>query len=240
MTIGVTDPGLAYYVGRIERKEPYTFVRMGDGEWSAILSDRARTSSGSQALRIRRLRKMMRASIIQAHRDANYIVAMRPGSQRPGIENWLNHNKPLWLKWRDCRVFYKASRHGHLYPFIKALRETDLPIVVVGPERLKALNGRVFPIAEFIKIPNKDCFVLIDQIMLKVLSLARPAIVMFSAGPAAKVMCWQLHSRIGGQSFLLDLGSLWDPYVGKHTRRYHKQMLREPWRIKANLTGERP
>lgn len=240
MTIQVTDPGLMHYVERIERNEPFTFVRMGDGEWSAILGDRTRTSSGSQALNIRRLRKMMRQSIIQAHRDVNYVVTMRPGSQRPGIENWLEHNKPAWLKFKDCRVFYKASKQSKLYPFIQALRESKLPIIVVGPERLKKLHGRVFGIVEFIKIPNKDCFVMIDQLMLRVLALQRSAIVLFSAGPAAKIMCWHLHSQIGGQSFLLDLGSLFDPYVGKRTRQYHKRLLREPWRIKANLTGIMP
>jgi hypothetical protein len=212
---------------------------MGDGEWSAILQDRPRTSSGSQGLRIKRLKQLMRMSVINAYKDARYILSMRPGSQRAGIEVWLSHNQAKHIKWHDCRVFYQSSKHGKLYPFIKAVRECGYPVTIVGPERLRAMNGKVFDIAHFVKIPNKDCFVLQESIMQQVLDIGEPSFVMFSAGPAAKVMCWQLHSKIGGDSFLFDLGSLFDPYVGKRTRTYHKLLLREPWRIKKNLTGHR-
>lgn len=234
----VQKPGLQYYVERLKVGDPYTFIRYGDGEWSAIMQDRPRTSSRSQGLRIPALKKQMKKSIIKAPDVDNYIAATRPGSQRPGIGDWLRENKPDHLHFHDCRVFYQASKHGRLYPFIKALREHALPVIVVGPERLKALHERVFDITGFVTIPNKDCFVERDRIMLEVLSYTMPKIVLLTAGPAAKIMAFHLYHRIGAGSFIIDLGSLWDVYTGKASRSYQKIMLREPWRIRANLTGE--
>ncbi len=238
MTIEVFAPGLEYYVSRLRDKQCYTWIRLGDGEYSAILQDRKITSSRSQRLDIRALRKQVRKVIIQCPDADNFILSTRPGSERPGIGVWLQRNKPAHLHFHDCRVFYQASKHGRLYPFIRALRDSELPVIVVGPERLKALHERVFDISGFVTIPNKDCFVERDRIMLEVLSYTMPKIVLLTAGPAAKVMAFHLYHRIGAESFILDMGSLWDVYTGKASRSYHKIMLREPWRIRANLTGE--
>ena len=57
--IEVYDPGLQYYVDMLNGGQPYTFIRMGDGEWSAIMGDRGRTSSGSQTLHHESLRNGM-------------------------------------------------------------------------------------------------------------------------------------------------------------------------------------
>ena len=150
MTIEVFAPGLEYYVSRLRDNQCYTFTRLGDGEWSSILQDRKRTSSRSQRLDIRALRKQMRKVIIQCPDADNFILSTRPGSERPGIGVWLQRNKPAHLHFHDCRVFYQASKHGRLYPFIRALRDSELPVIVVGPERLRALHGRVFDISGFV------------------------------------------------------------------------------------------
>lgn len=241
MSIEVFAPGLDYYVKRLESGEPYSFVRMGDGEWSAILQDRGRTSSGSQVLSITLLKKLMRQMMMECPTSPNFIIGMRPGSQRPGIEHWLEKNARPHINWHDCRVLYQASRHGELYPWVKAIREHKLPTVVVGPIRHATLNGQMFNIKQHVVIPNKDCFAQQDRIMQEVALSGRPAIVLFSAGPAAKVMIWQLWKRgLGEQSYMLDVGSLLDPYTVplKVTRKYHKTLRDDPGIIRRNLTGE--
>ena len=176
--------------------------------------------------------------IARAPDDPRYILSLRQTSYRANITGWLEQHTPAHVQWHDCTVFYKASKKGQLYPFVKALREIEIPIVVIGPERLQELDPKVFPIARHVVIPNKNCWMLREGILKEALINREPALYSITAGPAAKVFAWSLFQRVGQHSWILDLGSLWDVYVGKASRTYHKGMLKNPVIIKRNLTGE--
>ena len=235
-------PGLQYYVDRIKSGRPYSFVRHGDGEWVAgITHRRNRTSSGSQRLDIPSLQKDMYRSLTQCHIADNYIVGLRPSSLVPkkmrGVKEWLERNIPKGVRWHDCRVFYSSSYHGDLFPLIDTLRNLTMPLIFVGPARLEGLrNQGIFPKAQYITIPDRNCYQDRTRIMQNVLDAPRPAFISFSAGPAAKIMIYQLFPTLGNVSFLFDFGSLWDIYVGRLTRKYHKKMT--PETIQGNLTGK--
>jgi hypothetical protein len=230
-------PGLQYYVERIRNNQPFTFSRYGDGEWSAILNDRRlRTGSDSHSLKVPSMQKALRHSLRYAPRKRNYIVAMR-GTVRmhDAADEWVNRCAP-GLRWHDCTVLYKASKNGHLYPFIKAIRESHLPKIVIGPTRLRKLNGKVFKLAAFVEIPVRDCWGEHRRIIEQVLNFGKPAIITITAGPPAKVFAWWLYKEIGEHSFIIDVGSLWDIYSGKRTRAYMRKM--SPATIRRNLHGE--
>lgn len=226
---------LDFYVSRIEAREPFAFIRYGDGEFSAIFRDRKRTSSRSQDLTVAGLGQMMAKSVIKSHEADNYFPALRRTAMKPYIRQWLDDKVPN-LIWHDCTTFYKASKHGSLYPFVKAVRELGWPVVVLGPERLKSLDGRVFDIAKFIQIPNKDCWAQRGRVIKELRAVQGPAFFTLTAGPAAKPWCWQLYAT-HEDSFIIDLGSLWDPYVGKKSRSYHGKVMRGNT-IRLNLTGK--
>lgn len=231
----IKRPGLAHYVNMINAKYPFSFVRYGDGEWSAILGDRRqRTGSGSHSLTIPQMRQDLRRSIRQCHQVNNYIVALRQTALKPAIKQWIRANAPT-IAWHDCTVFYKASRKGQLYPFIEAIRNCGLPVIVVGPPWLNGLK-KAFVIEQFVNIPRRDCYHKRGSILKQVLEFGQPALITISAGPAAKAWVWQLYRRIGDHSTILDLGSLWDVYCGKRSRQYHKSMKKET--IRRNLNGQ--
>jgi len=230
------NPGLQYYVDKLSSCDPFCLIRLGDGEWSAIKGDRGITSSRSQTLHHESLRNGMIKVIARAPDDPRYILALRRTSYRANITAWLEENTPEYMRFHDSTVFYKASKKGRLYPLIEALRNLDVPIKLIGPERLAGLNGRVFPIGQHIVIPGKNCWAMRERILSEALADRAPACYLITAGPAAKVFAWSLFQRVGQHSFILDTGSLWDPYVGRRTRTYHKGMLKNPAIIKANLT----
>lgn len=231
----VLQPGLRYYVDKINKREPFSWVRYGDGEWSSIFRDRARTGSGSQSLTDIGLSRAMRKSIAKSWKADNYFPAMRESSLKPKVKQWLLNNQPAHIWWHDCTIFYKSSRKGQLYPFIKALRETDYPIVLVGPPRLQKLN--IFPVAQFIAIPGRDAWKDHPHILRKCKNVKGKALFLITAGPTAKPLVWELYPHCGKKSFVLDMGSLWDVYVGKASRRYMRGMLRRGTEIQRNLHG---
>ena len=43
----------------------------------------------------------------------------------------------------------------------------------------------------------------------------------FSASMATNVIVDELHSVVGDKCWMIDFGSIWDPFVGNITRSYH-------------------
>jgi hypothetical protein len=126
------------------------------------------------------------------------------------------------LVWHNSDVFHYANRDGLLNPFIRQLRGKD--VVVVGPPYLRALRDTAFKYAEFIEIPLKNCFLDARRIQEKIVSWghARSGVVYsFSASMAANVMIHELFPVLGGKNWLLDLGALWDVYVGVKSRTFY-------------------
>jgi len=236
--IDVLSPGLHYYVDKLNRREPFTFIRLGDGEWSAIMGDRNITSSHSQTLNHSSLRAGMSKVIERAPNDPRYILALRQTSYRANIVAWLEAHTPPHVHFHDSTVLYKASKKGQLHPFIEALRNLEVPIVLIGPERLAGLNKVVFNIGRRVEIPGRNCWAQREHIVAEALKVRVPSCYLISAGPAAKPFAWSIFHKVGQHSWVIDCGSLWDPYVGKRTRTYHKGMLNNPAIIRRNLTGQ--
>lgn len=238
----VITPDLRFYVDRLTNNQYFSFARYGNGEWGCILNLMTRTPTGSQRLDLPDLRIGL-LSGIQGHRqDENYFLAMQSRTylkrvrMLDQIEQLLSLDTPR-AKWHCGEVFHKASMRGHLYPLIEQLRKRR--VIMVGPHYLKELNTKAFRCARCVVIPSRDCFMRHTDILSNILKaraeLRSPVVISFSAGPAAKVFIHWLHDEIGKNTFLIDFGSLWDPYVGKHTRRYHKRVTGEV--LRRNLNG---
>ena len=230
--IDVTDPGLTFYVDKLRNREPFALVRYGDGEWSAIVQDRA--SCVGQRLNLPGMREAMMLSIRRAYNDPRYLMACHPNQARGDIEDWLREHQPPFLKWLDNRTLYQASRKGRLYPFVAALRELSASLVIIGPPHLRNL-ARVLPYAGFIEIPGVDAWPMLEHILAEAENY-RGAVFSISAGPTSSPLVWRMFARGHcDRGVLLDVGSLWDVYCGKASRGYQYGMKAET--IQRNLEG---
>lgn len=234
------QPGIKYYAGMIQAGTPFSFIRYGDGEWSAaFLHDRPRTGSGSQDLSIKSLQAEMRASLVNMPIKSNYLVGLRPLSvlQKPKVDTWLKRYVNRKIRWHDCRVFAHASMRGQLRPLVKALQGLKIPLVLIGGDYLRRIidhpKYRFLPRGMFITVPNADCYCKSAKVLHRIRAIKEPTFFGFSAGPATKVWIHQLYPEIGQHSFLIDFGSMWDIYAGRRTRQYQKRIT--PKIMKANL-----
>ena len=230
--MNVTSPGLKFYVDKINAGERFSFVRYGNGEWDCILGLYHKTRSGSQKF-TPDLRKALAASLTQ-HRTGEYYRALQSASflKRIGIlpkaEAWLAENK-LRIPWHDGEVFTKASMKGQFHPLITALKKQR--VVVVGPKWLSSL-----PFASvFVPVASHNCWSQIEGIKAQLRNVQN-AVVSFSAGPATKVLIHYLQPIIGNSCWLIDFGSIWDPYCGVKSRRYHQRMTADV--IRKNMAGK--
>jgi len=216
-------PGLDFYVEKLQRGEPFSFVRYGDGDWNYLLDREKYVDSKDLQRYVSELHAALTASILEPRME-NYYLALQnhgylgPRGYTPKIEQWLEQHGAPDINWHFGTVFHRASEGGQLEPLIKALQTR--PLVVVGPEWLRKLTFAT----EFISIPAKNCWPDAELVEIQLQNVASGSIVSFSAGPTAKVLIHRLAPILGQHSWLIDFGSLWDPYCGVKSRQYHKVM----------------
>lgn len=217
---------LQFYVDRLSAREPFSFARYGDGEWNAMFGVPGRNSDGHQYFPD--LGERLRDSLV---RPGPYLHGIRlnvPLREARRIAGFLGHHR-IRIPWYDAGVFHRANLAGELFPLVRQLRA--LPVVVIGPDYLRELEARLFPVARFVEIPRRDCWLAREQIEAAVLEHAsdHPAGVVysFSASMAANVLIHNLHARIGARNWLIDIGSVWDVYAGVWSRGYFERMARE-------------
>lgn len=227
--IAVTEPGLQFYVDKLNARQPFTVVRYGDGEWSSIVQDRA--TCLKQRLDLPGMREAMMRSITRAPRDERYLLACHPNQARGNIEEWLRDNQPAWLQWYDNRTFYLASLHGKLFPFVQALRNLRVPLVVIGPRHLCRM-AEFLPVAFHIEIPGRDAWPQVARI-LDAADKWSGACFSVSAGPTSSPLIWRMFARGLGDGWIIDAGSLWDVYCGVKSRSYHNRI--DAARMRQNL-----
>jgi len=218
----IFTPGLDWYANKIYKGEQFSFVRYGNGEWDCILGTKDRTGSGSQKLNIPALKKGLQRILLDIHNE-NYYLGMQSLSYLsrerllPKIECWLQQSN-LSIKWHSGEVFHRASRARKLVPLIKQLWKH--PVTIVGPKWLSRL-----PFAKaFIEVIPKDCWKDVDAIEKRLQTISAGTIISFSAGPTAKVLIHRLFPILGKTCWLIDFGSLWDPYCGVFSRTYHRHL----------------
>lgn len=220
--MNIFAPGLVWYANKIQNGEYFSLVRYGNGEWDCILGTKDRTGSGSQWLNIPTLKKGLQVSLLDT-RDRHYYLAMQSLSYLgregfiPKIGRWLRQNN-VSIKWHSGEVFHRASRARQLAPLIKQLWQR--PVVIVGPKWLDKL-----PFAKtFIEVASKDCWKDVDAIERRLRGIPAGTVVSFSAGPTTKVLIHRLFPTLGDICWLIDFGSLWDPYCGVFSRTYHRAL----------------
>lgn len=225
-------------IERIHKKRPFTLSRWGDGEWYCLLGASGQNSdkqpyhpSLSEDLKyvLSDLAYRMRAYKGTDHID--YILGMRFPDQpdlQVGIPNWLKRNDLLSLKWFNAGlIWHDLSVAGRICSLFEAYK--TLPLIIVGPPHLQALVRSFLPdLTSFVEVPLVDAWQAVDVIEKDVLALYEihsrdsQVIVSFSCGITAKPLIDRIHRRTGGTSFLIDAGSVFDPYCGVNTRRYHR------------------
>ena len=88
-------------------------------------------------------------------------------------------------------------------------------------------------------MPQKNCFLRLNTIYDHTLMAAKrmpsPFLLSISASMPAEILLDRLYPHLKESAFLIDFGSMYDPFVNNNTRKYHKSMA--PEIRAANLEG---
>lgn len=229
----VIKPPLSFYVDKLKAGTPFAFVRYGDGEWISMLGGKGQTCDGHEYFD--EMASDLRHSL--TINDPNFIRSIGPLALQDGrkaqITRYL-YQKKLSLEWHSTEVFLQASLAGKLFPLVEQLHQKR--VVYAGPAHLELFCWRDLAVNDFIPVPTQNAYLSMNEMVTRV-SLAierqRAELLAVSAGPAAKVLIAKLWPKFGRTVTMLDLGSVWDGYVGRVSRSHVKRLT--PTAVAQNL-----
>lgn len=220
---------LDYYVEGLRSDKPFTFVRYGDGEFRVIHqvheANRVRCS-GAEAYP--QYAADLRTTLDEPRACHRGLQGMAVRTAPHLIEPWAD------LEWVDSDVLHHANIKGQLYPFVEQIQR--MRTCMIGPDYLKGLD--FLQINWHIDTEKRHCYLqkeaLLEQLQ-EIDKKQQPDIYLFSASGLTNILIWRLLPLYGGKRFMIDCGSMWEPYVGKSIRRYHRVITQDT--LRKNRSG---
>jgi|SaaInlStandDraft_2_1057019.scaffolds.fasta_scaffold111739_2 hypothetical protein len=210
-------------VNKLRNKEPFSFSRFGDGEFNAMLGKSGQNCDGHKYF------KDMGAALVnvldEQRPDQQYYLGMQNLAKRLNGDNKAFQELTDGIDWCNADVIhYQNIKHNNLDELLDALK--DRIVTLVGPLHLMELadaNGW-----QFFKIPDKNCWIeypTIHDYVNDSEAIEEGGVVLYCASMMANVIIddFAIH-RFSHWLTQIDIGSAFDPYVGKLSRSYHKKM----------------
>ena len=198
----------------LKNKKPFAFSRWGDGEWLNIKKHPGENCDGNKYYHD--LGDNLR-QIVEVKQD--YYMGAQSYKNNANVLRSDYHKYPH-QEWINADVFHKASMRVVLGEFVDILKKEK--VFYIGNNDLKKLNF----IDNFLSIPQKNVWKFKDRVMelIKDNVTKDHKIFLFSAGMAANVFIHELWEYDKNNTYI-DVGSVFDPYVDKFTRGYHKKVF---------------
>lgn len=211
----IVDRPLDWYADKIVRGEPFSMGLFGDGEALAMFQEMPgrETAEGEVfcteiGLEIRDFFRKM-ALFPQLLVGSAPYVATTWGKR---LEKELGGQA---IEWLNGEIFDYDVRDGKLGPLIKAIQ--GRPLCLVGNNRLRGLG--FFRSERFVEIPMHKAYEDIDRIERECAAYGKPAVYVFCAGLTAMPLIARLIPQLPAESWLIDMGSVFDVFVGLGAQR---------------------
>lgn len=219
--MNITNNNIEFYIDKINNNEHFSFSRWGDGEWFCTMGRKGKNCDNHSYF------PELSDGLNHALKyDKGYYKAIW-NTNHGQIKNilgillpFLDKNK-IQVNWVNAGIWEDAAINGELDNLIESLEKRNY--VIVSNESLKKLNIKYI---DYITIPSQNCFLEKDRIkeeMIKISQKYDDVVFGMSSSMATNVIIDELYDVIGDKCTMIDFGSIWDPFVGKLARTYHKQ-----------------
>ena len=217
--MNVIHNDLDFYINKLKNDEKFSFTRWGDGEWGCVFGAKGHNCDRHQYFED--MSKELSHALVH---DKNYYKATWPMTvpMMGGIKDLILEFKEKYNlneNWVDARIWEEAAMQGQIKPLVKQLEDMDFIIVSEKSKRELPMNYR-----DFIEVPEVDCYLEKRNIQKQVIELTekyKKPVFGFSASMATNVIVDELYEVIGDKCWMIDFGSIWEPYIGKVSRSYH-------------------
>jgi len=218
--IKLYDYDIDWYIDLMKQNKKFSFTRWGDGEWLCA------SGADGQNKDDHRYFPEMGAGLREALvNDKGYFKATWPLSEEmissniQFIKNFCDSIGVNLVNWYDAGKFEYAATYGKIKPLVNQLEKMNYIIVSESKKRNLPIKY-----TDFIEVPLVNCFLEKELIKSQVISMCRKyknPVFGFSASMATNVMIDELYPLVGDKCWMIDFGSIWDPFIGNMIRSHH-------------------
>lgn len=225
------NPPIDYYIRKMRRGERYTYAKFGDGEvicmlkWLGVLDGNQMGKANTDDCKyIGTLGEAIHNVLTKF--DESYMLATT-NLDRGSLSRHKKHLVTYFDKYdidymvhdADSGLYGSIIRGGFLN-LVKEMK--DHPIIMVSSRDKRDLKLKL---AEHVEIAPKNSWLRHDKNYEGVVRAAEKyddAIIAISAGMESIVLADRLFPDFGKTHWIINFGSIWDGFLGKVTRSYHK------------------
>jgi len=214
----------------IAERMHFAQANYGDGEWGCLLGHEGENSQGEVYNPV--LRDALRETLLQ---PVGQWCGVNPGEKlRAEVQAWVRDNG-VRVKWLFKEILSAANVHGHLAPFLQAVRTRS--VILVAPAHLADLPEHVIGRHRYVGVPDHTAWQVVDETFHAVLEVIQPDdLVLFASGMATNLSIYRLWPELQHTATLLDIGAILDPYVGVFSRKNYRPPEWQRDKMPLNLT----
>jgi len=213
------DPTLVCrMIEMLRNGKPFSYARYNDGEWSAILGYHSNINADGHAY-FPEMCKELTQTVLNP-RPRPYYYGTLHGHIGVLAKVWCQE-KGVDIPWVESNALVSLNHEGKMFPLVEALRKRR--VLIVGPRhlRIERFPHYAFTPTAFVEVPERNCYKSLDEIQATVLRMVKThkiEVVSFSAGMPTNILMYNLFPIIGQSVTMLDMGAVWDIYVGVKSR----------------------
>lgn len=227
-------------------RKPFTFLRLGDGDWYCALGGTGLDSNGVVLERNHGMCEELKQDILElgVATAANFLPVLgtfflckeRSFELFAHVDDFFSSNPVR----QSFSGFLDSKSVGFYFPLLPDKKLGRSPgvvpalsgqlVVVVGPKHLRKLN-RMLNYTAFVEVPPHTCWEARDDIIssIKRESQRRPSdtvVFLLAGGIAARTILFKTFLQLGQKDSFIDVGSSLDGFAGMASRDYNKNMSR--------------
>lgn len=208
-----------HYLEMIRENKPFSFSRFGDGEALCMFHDERMIKNCDGSRFLPELIHPMKQIFVNQYNYYHCLLDCSFFWSGDSFMDFINNTCPE-MPFYDGEIWAYMSHNG----MIKELVETICLYepVFIGGSHLKnvisIIGVKNNPV--HLLIPDVDSFKNINKIVEEIseLFISGKRMFCFSAGYTTKIIINELFPYIGDETFMIDMGSVFDPYCGKLSR----------------------
>jgi len=208
----IVNNELSHYVRLLNANIPFSMARYFDGEWNIITGRRGfpnRTGGGH--LYYPQLANDLKQSVLNPHSSEQFYYGTWMNIAKPHFSRQFCLDNNIPITWYDGYIFHQALMEGKLFPLIDAMRRKE--IVFIGPPSLREVEKCLFPCKHYVEIIERDCYVQ-KKFMIKegIKYATKNCVIAVHASLGGKVIVYELFKHLKETCFIIDFGSIWNPF----------------------------
>tara|TARA_Y100000004_G_C8946986_1_gene426711 strand:- start:695 stop:1378 length:684 start_codon:yes stop_codon:yes gene_type:complete len=218
--MNLTFNDINFYIELLKSNKKFSFTRWGDGEWSCAFG--VQGANCDSHTYFPEMGKGLNEAI---DNPKGYFLATWPNTEPMMFNIWrpiqTRLQNTLAKDWVDASIWEEAAMAGELKPFVEQLEKMNFIIISEGSKRSLPVNY-----TDFIEVPATNCFLEKDRIKQTMIEMCEKydnPVFGLSASMATNVIVDELYKEIGDKCWMIDLGSIWEPFLENpvHARSYH-------------------